>query len=266
MRRTKIVCTIGPATSSEERLEQLMRAGMNVARLNFSHSTHQEHELVIERVRAISTRLGYPVAILLDLQGPKIRTGPLQDGKPIMLVDGTHVTITTRDVVGNAQLISTTYQALPQDVKIGDRILIDDGLLELRVIGKSETNVECAVVHGGQLGEHKVINLPGVAVSSPALTDKDRDDLQFGIAHGVDYVALSFVRKPEDVREAKQLIRDYTIEAYGEKGSWDIPLIAKIEKPEAVLRLDEILEVVDGAMVARCDLGVEMAPVKVPLI
>jgi len=266
MRRTKIVCTIGPATSSEERLEQLMRAGMNVARLNFSHSTHQEHELVIERVRAISARLRYPVAILQDLQGPKIRIGPLQDGKPIILVDGAHVTITTRDVVGNAQLISTTYKALPQDVKIGDRILIDDGLLELRVIGKSETNVECAVVHGGQLGEHKGINLPGVAVSSPALTDKDRDDLQFGIAHGVDYVALSFVRKPEDVREAKQLIRDYSIEAYGEKGSWDIPLIAKIEKPEAVAHLDEILEVVDGVMVARGDLGVEMAPEKVPLI
>src|SRR5437868_1434602 len=266
MRRTKIVCTIGPATSSEERLEQLMRAGMNVARLNFSHSTHQEHELVIERVRAISARLRYPVGILQDLQGPKIRTGPLQDGKPITLFDGMQVTITTRDVVGNTQLISTTYKALPQDVKIGDRILIDDGLLELRVIGKSETNVECAVVHGGQLGEHKGINLPGVAVSSPALTDKDRDDLQFGITHGVDYVALSFVRKPEDVREAKQLIRDYTIEAYGEKGSWDIPLIAKIEKPEAVARLDEILEVVDGVMVARGDLGVEMAPEKVPLI
>jgi len=266
MRRTKIVCTIGPATSSEERLEQLMRAGMNVARLNFSHSTHQEHELVIERVRAISARLRYPVAILQDLQGPKIRTGPLQDGKPIMLVDGAHVTITTRDVVGNAQLISTTYKALPQDVKIGDRILLNDGLLELRVIGKSETEVECAVVHGGELGEHKGINLPGVAVSAPALTEKDRDDLQFGIAHGVDYVALSFVRSPEDVQEAKQLIQQYATEVYGEKGRWDIPLIAKIEKPEAIEHLDEILNVTDGVMVARGDLGVEMAPEKVPLI
>jgi pyruvate kinase len=266
MRRTKIVCTIGPATESEERLEQLMRAGMNVARLNFSHGTQQEHKRVIERVRALSTRLGYAVAILQDLQGPKIRTGTLQDGKPITLVDGTQVTITTRDVVGNAQIISTTYQAFPQDVKIGDRILLDDGLLELRVIGTSESVVQCVVVHGGELGEQKGINLPGVAVSSPALTEKDRDDLQFGIAHGVDYVALSFVRRPEDVREAKQLIQHYATEIYGKEGRWDIPLIAKIEKPEAVEHLDEILEVTDGVMVARGDLGVEMAPEKVPLI
>ena len=266
MRRTKIVCTIGPATSSEERLEQLMRAGMNVARLNFSHGTHQVHEQVIERVRAISARLSYPVAILQDLQGPKIRTGALQDGKPITLFDGMQVTITTRDVVGNTQLVSTTYKPLPQDVKIGDRILLNDGLLELRVIGKSETEVECAVVHGGELGEHKGINLPGVAVSAPALTEKDRDDLQFGIAHGVDYVALSFVRSPEDVQDAKQLIQQYATEVYGEKGRWDIPLIAKIEKPEAIEHLDEILKVTDGIMVARGDLGVEMAPEKVPMI
>ena len=159
MRRTKIVCTIGPATESEERLEQLMRAGMNVARLNFSHGTQQWHKRVIERVRALSTRLGYAVAILQDLQGPKIRTGTLQDGKPITLVDGTQVTITTRDVVGNAQIISTTYQAFPRDVKIGDRILLDDGLLELRVIGTSESDVQCVVVHGGELGEQKGINL-----------------------------------------------------------------------------------------------------------
>ena len=266
MRRTKIVCTIGTATNSEERLEQLMKAGMNVARLNFSHGTQREHGLVIERVRAISARLGCAVAILQDLQGPKIRTGALQDGKPITLVDGTQVTITTRDVVGNAQIIPTTYKPLPQDVKVDDRILLDDGLLELRVLGTSETEVQCVVVHGGELGEHKGINLPGIAVSSPALTEKDRDDLQFGIAHGVDYVALSFVRRPEDVREAKQLIRQYATEAYGEEGSWDIPLIAKIEKPEAVEHLDEILQVTDGVMVARGDLGVEMAPEKVPLI
>ena len=266
MRRTKIVCTIGPATSSEERLEQLMRAGMNVARMNFSHGTHQEHELVIERVRAISARLGCAVAILQDLQGPKIRTGTLQDDKPITLVDGEQITITTRDVVGNAQVISTTYKPLPLDVQIGDRILLDDGLLELRVTGTSETDVQCEIVHGGELGEHKGINLPGVAVSSPALTEKDRDDLRFGIAKGVDYVALSFVRRPGDVHEAKQLIEQYATEVYGEGGSWDIPLIVKIEKPEAVEHLDAILAVTDGVMVARGDLGVEMAPEKVPLI
>ncbi|MGH2494652.1 MAG: pyruvate kinase [Ktedonobacteraceae bacterium] len=266
MRRTKIVCTIGPATSSEERLEQLMRAGMNVARLNFSHGTQSEHEVVIERVRTISARLGCAVAVLQDLQGPKIRTGTLQDGKPVMLVVGSHITITTRDITGNAQIVSTTYKALPQDVKTGDRILLDDGLLELRVLGANETDVQCEVVYGGELGEHKGINLPGVAVSSPALTEKDRDDLRFGVAQGVDYVALSFVRKPEDVHEAQQLIRQYITEIYGEKDERDIPLIVKIEKPEAVEHLDAILAVTDGVMVARGDLGVEMPPEKVPLI
>lgn len=266
MRRTKIVCTIGPATSSEAQLEQLMLAGMNVARLNFSHGTHQEHEQVIERVRGISARLGYAVAILQDLQGPKIRVGILQDGKPVTLINNTQVTITTRDVTGNAQVISTTYEALPQDVKVGDRILLDDGLLELSVLSAIGTDVQCLVVHGGVLGEHKGINLPGVAVSAPALTEKDRNDLQFGIKHGVDYVALSFVRRPQDVREAKYLIQQYITEAYGEEEKRNIPLIAKIEKPEAVEHLDEILDVTDGVMVARGDLGVEMAQEKVPLI
>ena len=266
MRRTKIVCTIGPATSNEERLEQLLRAGMNIARLNFSHGTHEEHEQVIRLVRAISARLGCAVAILQDLQGPKIRTGKLQDGKPVRLVDGSHITITTRDVTGNAQIISTTYQALPQDVKAGDCILLDDGLLELRVLSASETDVQCEVVHGGELGEHKGINLPGVAISAPALTEKDRADLRFGIEHGVDYVALSFVRRPEDALEAQQLIRQYISEIYGENDGRDIPLIVKIEKPEAVEHLDEILAATDGVMVARGDLGVEMPQEKVPLI
>ncbi len=266
MRRTKIVCTIGPATNSEENLEQLIRAGMNVARLNFSHGTHEEHLQVLQRVRAIAERLGCPIAVLQDLQGPKIRTGLLQDGKAVTLVDSTQITITTRDIVGNGQIISTTYKALPQDVRPGDRILLDDGLLELRVVSANESDVRCFVVHGGELGEHKGINLPGVAVSSPALTEKDREDLRFGIEYGVDYVALSFVRSPEDVREAKQLIRQYVMEMYGEQAEMDIPLIAKIEKPEAVEHLDEILAATDGVMVARGDLGVEMAPEKVPLI
>lgn len=266
MRRTKIVCTIGPATSSEERLEQLMRAGMNVARLNFSHGTHTEHEQVIQRVRTISARLECAVAILQDLQGPKIRTGKLQGGKPVTFIDGSRITITTRDVMGSAQIISTTYQPLPQDVKAGDRILLDDGLLELRVLGTDETDVTCEVVHGGELGEHKGINLPGVAVSAPALTEKDRDDLRFGIEQGVDYVALSFVRRPEDAREAQQLIRQYLTERYGEHNERDIPLIVKIEKPEALEQLDAILAAADGVMIARGDLGVEMPPEKVPLV
>src|SRR5437763_5173250 len=181
MRRTKIVCTIGPATNSDEKLEQLVRAGMNVARLNFSHGMHDEHALVIERIQAISARLGCSIAILQDLQGPKIRTGQLQGGQPVVLIDGASVTITTRPVIGDAQTVSTTYESLPQDVKVGDRILLDDGLIELRVVDRTQTDVHCLVVHGGLLGEHKGINLPGVAVSAPALTEKDLDDLRFGV-------------------------------------------------------------------------------------
>src|SRR6266487_6583359 len=266
MRRTKIVCTIGPATSSEEQLEQLMRAGMNVARLNFSHGTYPDHELVINRIRTISARLECAIAILQDLQGPKIRTGILEGGQPVILARDARVTITTRAVVGNAETISTTYQQLPHDVKGGDRILLDDGLLELSVLGSNETEVQCQVVHGGVLKEHKGINLTGVAVSAPALTTKDRDDLKFGVSHGVDYVALSFVRRPEDVVEARALIQQLQAEQGEEQEHVSIPLIAKLEKPEAVSRLDEILDVVDGVMVARGDLGVEMALEKVPLI
>jgi pyruvate kinase len=268
MHRTKIVCTIGPATNSEAQLERLMRAGMNVARLNFSHGTHQEHEQVIERIRAISARLNYAVAILQDLQGPKIRTGLLQAGQPVKLVDGSQITITTRERVGNAEIISTTYKQLPQDVKPGDRILLSDGLLELSVLDKSETDVFCSVIHGGLLGEHKGINLPGVAVSAPALTEKDRDDLRFGVMHDVDYVALSFVRKPEDILEAKQYIHELQLKNLGDQKQniIPIPLIAKLEKPEAIACLDDILEVTDGVMIARGDLGVEMAPEKVPLL
>jgi len=268
MRRTKIVCTIGPASSSEERLEQLMRAGMNVARLNFSHGTQQEHAVVIERIRRIAARLDCPIAILQDLQGPKIRTGPLQGQQPVTLLDNAVITITTRDIMGSAEAVSTTYKLLPQDVKPGDRILLNDGLLELRVLDKSATDVRCQVVHGGVLGEHKGINLPGVAVSSPALTEKDRDDLRFGVMHDVDYVALSFVRKPEDILEAKRYIHELQSERHQEpkKHLIPIPLIAKLEKPEAIAHLDDILEVTDGVMIARGDLGVEMPPEKVPLI
>lgn len=268
MRCTKIVCTIGPATSSEEQLEQLIHAGMNVARLNFSHGTQQEHALVIERVRALSTRLCRAIAILADLQGPKIRTGALQERKPVRLVDNAQIVITTRETTGNAEIISTTYKQLPQDVKPGDRILLNDGLLELRVLEASETDIRCLIVHGGELGEHKGINLPGVAVSAPALTVKDRDDLRFAVLHGVDYVALSFVRRPEDILEAKQYIRAVQVEQSGDQKQHlaPVPLIAKLEKPEAIACLDDILEVADGVMIARGDLGVEMPAEKVPLI
>ncbi len=266
MRRTKIVCTIGPATKSEQKIEQLIRAGMNVARLNFSHGTHEDHALVIERVRSISARLGRPIAILQDLQGPKIRTGLLQDGQPVQLEDGAKLVITTRDVPGTAEIVSTTYKQLPQDVKVDDQILLDDGLLELRVLGSTETDVQCEVVHGGLLKEHKGINLPGVAVSAPALTEKDRDDLKFGLMHGVDYIALSFVRSATDILEARYYMRQIQAELSSGHAEPTVPLIVKLEKPEAVANLDAILDVVDGVMVARGDLGVEMAPERVPLI
>lgn len=266
MRRTKIVCTIGPATNSEQKIEQLIRAGMNVARLNFSHGTHEDHALVIERVRSISARLGCPIAILQDLQGPKIRTGLLQDGQPVQLEDGARLVITTREVPGTAEIVSTTYKQLSQDVKVNDRILLDDGLLELCVLGKTETDVQCEVIHGGLLKEHKGINLPGVAVSAPALTEKDRVDLKFGLMHGVDYIALSFVRQAADILETRYYMRQIQNELNGGHAEPTVPLIVKLEKPEAVANLNAILDVVDGVMVARGDLGVEMAPERVPLI
>jgi pyruvate kinase len=273
MRRTKIVCTIGPASNSEARLEELIRAGMNVARLNFSHGTQDEHGLVIERIRQIATRLNCSVAILQDLQGPKIRVGSLPGGTPLTLTEGHQVIISAHAAAASAAgvvVIPTTYEQLASDVTPGDRILLDDGLLELRVIASEGDAVRCEVVHGGLLKEHKGINLPGVAVSAPALTEKDRADLRFGVRHGVDYVALSFVRRPEDVLEARRLLHQFQEELAQEQGRKQpespIPLIVKLEKPEAVARLNEILEVADGIMVARGDLGVEMSLEKVPFI
>ena len=280
LRRTRIVCTLGPATSTEERIEALMRAGMNVARINFSHGTHEEHEATIRRVRAVAKRLESPIAILQDLQGPKIRTGALEGGAPVNLRDGQKFTITTRDVVGAADCVSTTYSELPQDVRPGDRILLSDGAMELRVRSVNGQDVLCDVVHGGRLAEHQGINLPGVVVSAPALTAKDRADLVFGVRQHVDYIALSFVRRPEDVAEAKQLIADELQSrrsppaqalpaglhpsAYAAENT--IPVIAKLEKPEAIERLDDILGASDGVMVARGDLGVELPLERVPLI
>ncbi len=281
MRATKIVCTIGPASRSEEMLERLILAGMNVARLNFSHGTHEEHAEVIARVRQLSAKLGRAVAILQDLQGPKIRTGSLLNQRPIVLAPGTSFMLTTLPVAGDVSRVSTTYQNLPQDVKVGDRILLADGLLELQVTETTATDVCCRVLHGGVLGEHKGINLPGVAVSAPALTEKDRDDLRFGVEQQVDFVALSFVRHPSDIDEARKAITEIRASLH-EKGASErmtserspvsakdgesLPIIAKLEKPEAITHLDEILQTADGVMVARGDLGVELSPEKVPLL
>ncbi|MGO8946392.1 MAG: pyruvate kinase [Ktedonobacterales bacterium] len=265
-RRTKIVCTLGPATQSEEKIEALTRAGMNVARINFSHGTHEEHAATIKRVRAVATRLGQPVAILQDLQGPKIRTGSLAGGQPVELAAGRQFILTTQDIAGTAERVTSTYQQLPDDVKPGDPILLSDGAIQLRVEKTDNTEVICRVVYGGLLAEHQGINLPGVTVSAPALTDKDRADLLFGIEQRVDYVALSFVRRPSDIQDAKDLIAAaMKPSADGAPGS-TIPVIAKLEKPEAIERLESILQVSDGIMVARGDLGVEMPLEDVPLV
>jgi len=283
-RRTRIVCTLGPATTSEERIEALLRAGMDVARLNFSHGDYATHGAAIARVRAVAARLGVPVAILQDLQGPKIRTGALAGGASVTLREGQTFTITTRPIVGTSEGVAATYDALPQDVKPGDRILLSDGALELRVRDVQGQDVVCEVVHGGTLAEHQGINLPGVAISAPALTEKDRADLLFGVGQRVDYIALSFVRRPDDLLEAKRLIADALRAtpappdqprlpeglhptAYAAEAT--IPVIAKLEKPEAVApieRLDAILAAADGVMVARGDLGVELPLEQVPMI
>jgi pyruvate kinase len=257
MRRTKIVATIGPASRSPEMLERLVRAGVNVFRLNFSHGTHDEHLAVVRAAREVGARLHRPVALLQDLSGPKIRTGRVA-GDGVELVAGARLAITTdTSVEGSAELISTTYAALPRDVKAGDQVLLDDGNLELRVVGVEGERVRCEVVDGGTLRSNKGMNLPGVALSTPALTEKDRKDLLFGIQHQVDYVAMSFVRRAEDVLEAKELVR-----SMGET----TPVVAKIEKPQAVENLEAILAAADGVMVARGDLGVELGTEDVPIV
>jgi pyruvate kinase len=256
-RRAKIICTIGPACHTEAAMRDLLRLGMDVARLNFSHGTHAEHARNIERLRRAAAKENRTVCILQDLQGPKIRTGRLERHQPVQLKSGSTVIITPRDIPGTATLISTTFPDLAREVAPGARILLRDGLIELRVVTVRGKDVVCDVLNGGALGEHQGINLPGTALSIPALTEKDRKDLEFGLKHGVDAVALSFVRSAADVTMVKQIVTA--------RGS-DTPVIAKLEKPQAIDHLEEILEVVDGVMVARGDLGVEMAPEKVPVI
>jgi len=238
-------------------VQQIIQAGADLVRLNFSHGNHTSHEEAYRRVRRIEAKLDKHIGIIADLQGPKIRTGQLRDGKPVALVPGEPFTITAEQVAGTAQRVSTTYQNLPVDVQPGDRILMDDGLLELKVVSCKNADVLCEVVIGGWLAEHKGINLPGVNVSAPALTAKDRSDLAFALRLGVDYVALSFVRSGVDVTVAKDTIA--SLDA-------DTPVIAKLEKPEAMDDLARIIGTADGIMVARGDLGVELAPERVPML
>jgi pyruvate kinase len=256
-RHSKIVCTIGPASSSPRIIERLMRAGMDVARLNFSHGKHEDHARSIATLRAAAIEHEKPIAIIADLQGPKIRTGPLAGGATVTLRAGQRFVITTARVPGDSNRVSTTFRPLPREVHRGNRILLSDGLIELRVQKVHGQEVICEVVNGGVLGQHKGINLPGIQLRVPALTPKDRKDLAFALTQDANYIAVSFVRHPEDVVLAKNLIR---------RAGKDTPVIAKLEKPEAIENLDAILRIADGVMVARGDLGVEMNPERVPVV
>ena len=257
--KAKIICTIGPASQSVETLMKLIEAGMDVARLNFSHGTREQHQQVIDNVREASRKTGEYVTILQDLSGPKIRTGKLQD-KKVEIKTGSLFTFTIRDLLGDAEKVSTTYVHLPRDVKPGDTILVDDGKMKFSVMSTTETDVLCKVVNGGMLSEKKGMNLPGVSVSVPSITDKDIEDLKFGLANDIDYVALSFVRSASDLRQ----LRDFLIKE-APKGK-KIPIVAKIERGEAVESIDAIISESDVVMVARGDLGVELPPEDVPII
>ena len=255
LRRAKIVGTLGPASNSEATFRALVRAGLDVARLNFSHGTQEDKLKLIEMIRKVSAEEAKPICLLADLQGPKIRTGKLENRTPVTLEAGQVLTITPRDILGNKDRIATTFTTLAENLDPGARILLSDGLIELHVIRIVGDEVECAVINGGLLGESKGINLPGIAVKVPSLTEKDAEDLEFVMRVGVDAIALSFVRDAEDVRQVKDRI------AAAGADTW---IIAKLEKPQAIDNLDEILEVADGVMVARGDLGVEVPPEKVP--
>ena len=257
VKKTKIVATVGPSSESKENLLALARAGVNVFRLNFSHGTHQEHLIRIQRIRELNAEYGLNVAILQDLQGPKIRIGNVEHKDGVLIEAGNELVFTNEDLVGTAQRVSTPYKGMYQDVKIGERIMLDDGKLEVKVVRVEGTDVVTEVVYGGMLKAKKGVNLPSTKISMPSITDKDYLDLDFGLAHDVDWIALSFVREAKEIEDVKKYIKD--------KGKRS-RVIAKLEKPEAILNLDAIIAATDGAMVARGDLGVEMPGEEVPMI
>ncbi len=259
-RNAKIIATVGPASSSRAQLKSLLQAGVDVIRLNFSHGNYDDHAKVIKEIRSLAKEEKRSLAILQDLQGPKLRTGMLEDGEAILLSPGEPLNLTTRDVIGTKDTIQVKYDSFAQDVNEGDRILLDDGRIELCVTSIDGNDVATKVVYGGKLGNKKGVNLPGVNLSAPSLTKKDFQDIEFGLAHDVDAIALSFVRRAEDMVCLREAISSSTHD-----GVTPI-LIAKLEKPEAIDNLDQILAVCDGVMVARGDLGVEVAPERVPSI
>ena len=256
MARAKIVCTLGPATSTPEMIRKLIEAGMDVARLNMSHGSHADHEKAYRMVREAADETGHGVGVFADLQGPKIRLGRFADG-PVELEEGARFTITTRDVDGDATICSTTYDGLPGDVSAGDQVLIDDGKIHLRVVEVDGTDVHTEVEVGGEVSNNKGINLPGVAVSVPALSEKDEEDLRWALRVSVDFIALSFVRSGHDVDRVREIMREEGVM---------LPVIAKIEKPQAIDNLDDVIRAFDAFMVARGDLGVELPLERVPVL
>ena len=256
MRKTKIVCTMGPNTNSKEMMKKLVENGMDVARFNFSHGDHEEQKMRMDLLKEVRKELKVPVAILLDTKGPEIRTGELKDHKKVTLKENQTFVLTTSEVEGDNERVSITYKGLPQDVTAGGQILIDDGLICLEVQETTGTEIVCRVINGGELGEKKGINVPNVSIKLPNLTEKDKSDLLFGIEQGIDFVAASFIRNAEAIYEIKDLLR--------ENGGEGIDVIAKIENAEGVENIDSIIDAADGVMVARGDLGVEIPASDVP--
>ena len=258
MKKTKVVCTMGPNTNDRELLKKLIENGMDVARFNFSHGDHEEQKSRMDLLKELRQELNTNTAILLDTKGPEIRTGVLKGGKRIMLKAGEQFTLTTEEIEGDESKVSITYEGLVQDVDAGRVILIDDGLIELKVVGKSQKEIFCEVINGGELGERKGVNVPNVAVRLPAITEKDKDDIRFGVEQGIDFIAASFVRNAECVLEIKAYLK--------ELGAPYVPIIAKVENAEGIKNIDEIIRAADGVMVARGDLGVEIPAEEVPYL
>ena len=257
MRKTKIVCTLGPATDNEDVLRQMMLAGMNVARCNFSHATYDEHKKRMDMIKKLRKEVGQPVAILLDTKGPEVRVKNFKDGR-VTLEDGQLFTLTDDEVEGTKDKVSVTYNRLYEDLEVGMRVLIDDGLIEMQVEQVDRTNIVCRVINGGTVSNHKGVNVPDVDLSMPYISDKDREDILFGISQDVDFIAASFVQKKEDILQLRRLLE--------KNGGSDIKIIAKIENAQGVTNIDDIIEVSDGIMVARGDMGVEIPYEEVPVI
>lgn len=258
MKKTKIICTMGPNTNDADLMRKLVQNGMDIARFNFSHGDHEEQKSRMDMLKKIREEEKKPVAILLDTKGPEIRTGVLKDGKKVSLKEGDTFTLTTKEIEGDADGVSITYAGLVEDVQAGKKILIDDGLIELTVTGKTDTDIICTIDNGGELGERKGVNVPNVPIRLPAITDKDREDIRFGVEQEVDFIAASFVRNAECILEIRAWLK--------ECGASYIPIIAKIENAEGIKNIEEIIRCADGVMVARGDLGVEIPAEEVPYL